>query len=262
MTCFRARAAEALGCKSDPAAPRRARAFPPFVTLLCPDVARSRSTRLKWGASGARGRHTCSISISVPAKSFGCKNRTGLPWAPIFGLAVAEHARALGFELVARGDDVFDLVAEMMHAAFWIALQEFGDRRVRAERMQQARSSCWAVRRTPPSRRDRARALGPRRARRAFRDRSLAAFSRSGTAMATWFSFPIILSSIEMAGRRGTAAERAPTTNSQRRGSRRRIRSKPCLIAAKRASIRGSNSTSVKMYGQSFSMPSRTSSPT
>ncbi len=30
--------------------------------------------------------HACSSSTSVPQKSFGCRNRTGLPWAPIFGL--------------------------------------------------------------------------------------------------------------------------------------------------------------------------------
>src|SRR3984957_17371686 len=27
----------------------------------------------------------CSISTSAPEKSFGCRNNTGLPWAPIFG---------------------------------------------------------------------------------------------------------------------------------------------------------------------------------
>jgi hypothetical protein len=48
----------------------------------------------------------------------------------------------------------------------------------------------------------------------------------------------------------------------QRFGLRPRMWSKPCLIAAKRASIIGSNSRSVKIYGQSFSTPSRTSSPT
>lgn len=30
-------------------------------------------------------RYTCSSSTSVPQKSFGCKNSTGLPCAPIFG---------------------------------------------------------------------------------------------------------------------------------------------------------------------------------
>src|SRR4029077_7347572 len=47
-----------------------------------------------------------------------------------------------------------------------------------------------------------------------------------------------------------------------RRGFRSRIRSKPAFIAAKRASTIGSNSVSVKIYAQSFSIPSRTSSPT
>src|SRR6266550_3308428 len=43
----------------------------------------------------------------------------------------------------------------------------------------------------------------------------------------------------------------------QRFGLRPRMWSKPCLISAKRASIIGSNSRSVKIYGQSFSTPSR-----
>src|SRR5579863_9334970 len=73
---FRARAAEALGCKSDP--PRLGERELFHFGVFAP----SGNER---GASGARGLHTCSISISVPAKSFGCKNRTGLPWAPIFG---------------------------------------------------------------------------------------------------------------------------------------------------------------------------------
>jgi hypothetical protein len=47
-----------------------------------------------------------------------------------------------------------------------------------------------------------------------------------------------------------------------RRALRSRILSKPRFISVKRASIIGSNSQSVKMYGQSFSIPSRTSSPT
>jgi hypothetical protein len=35
-----------------------------------------------------------------------------------FRLAAAEHARALRFQAVAIGDDVLDLVAEMVRAAF------------------------------------------------------------------------------------------------------------------------------------------------
>ena len=53
-----------------------------------------------------------------------------------------------------------------------------------------------------------------------------------------------------------------PNSRCYRWGFRSRIRSKPAFIAAKRASTKGSNSLSVKIYGQSFSIPSRTSSPT
>ena len=54
-----------------------------------------------------------------------------------FRLAVAEHARALGLETIARRDDVVDLVTDVMHAAVGIALEEFRDRRIRAERLEQ-----------------------------------------------------------------------------------------------------------------------------
>ena len=70
-------------------------------------------------------------------KSLGCRNSTGLPCAPIFGIAVAQHAGAVGLEPVARGDDVVDLVAEVMHAAGRILFQEGGDRRGLAQRLQQ-----------------------------------------------------------------------------------------------------------------------------
>ena len=53
------------------------------------------------------------------------------------GRAVAEHARALGFELVACRKDIVDLVADVVDAAVRIALQELGDRLVCAERLQQ-----------------------------------------------------------------------------------------------------------------------------
>jgi hypothetical protein len=51
-------------------------------------------------------------------------------------LAIAEHARAVGFESIAGGEDVLDLIAEMVHATVGIALKEFGDRGVRTQRMQ------------------------------------------------------------------------------------------------------------------------------
>ena len=43
-------------------------------------------------------------------------------------LPVAEHARALRLELVARRKNVVDLVADMMDAAVGVAVEEFGDR--------------------------------------------------------------------------------------------------------------------------------------
>jgi hypothetical protein len=45
------------------------------------------------------------------------------------GLAVAEHARAVGLEPVAHRDDVVDLVADVVDAAVGIAVEEFRDRR-------------------------------------------------------------------------------------------------------------------------------------
>ncbi|MEY9691729.1 hypothetical protein ABH976_002875 [Bradyrhizobium ottawaense] len=83
--------------------------------------------------------YACSISTSAPEKSFGCRNSTGLPWAPIFGTpsVVAEHPRALLHQRVARGDDVDDLVADMVDAAVGIALEEFCDRRGLAERLDE-----------------------------------------------------------------------------------------------------------------------------
>src|SRR5208337_5578335 len=32
-----------------------------------------------------KGTQACSSSTKVPQKSFGCRNNTGLPWAPILG---------------------------------------------------------------------------------------------------------------------------------------------------------------------------------
>ena len=46
--------------------------------------------------------------------------------------AVAEHARALRREPVARRKDVVDLVAEVVDAAIRVALEKFGDRRILA----------------------------------------------------------------------------------------------------------------------------------
>ena len=94
---FRARAAEALGCQGDP--PRLVER----KLCFCRQSARSRSA-FRQSPSGAG---------TAPA----CRERRSLG-------SVAEHARAFGLELIARGEYVIDLVAQMVHAAFRIALQE------------------------------------------------------------------------------------------------------------------------------------------
>src|SRR5229473_8309776 len=52
-------------------------------------------------------------------------------------LAIAENTRAAGGEAIARGNDVGDLVAEMVHAAARVLGEITGDRRVGAERLEQ-----------------------------------------------------------------------------------------------------------------------------
>src|SRR5262249_25398221 len=53
------------------------------------------------------------------------------------GLAIAEHARTEAQKRGARRFDVRHLIAEVMDAAEPVALQEAGDRRTLAERLQQ-----------------------------------------------------------------------------------------------------------------------------
>src|SRR5580693_2554833 len=62
------------------------------------------------------------------AEILGMEEQYRLVVSAEFGLAVAKHARAFGLELVARGNDVFHLVADMVHAASRIALEEVAHR--------------------------------------------------------------------------------------------------------------------------------------
>src|SRR5215471_5226707 len=61
----------------------------------------------------------------------------GLAMGADLRLAVAEHARALPLQTVARSDDVVDLVADVVDAAVGIALEKFRDRRALAERLEE-----------------------------------------------------------------------------------------------------------------------------
>ena len=81
--------------------------------------------------------YACSSSIRVPQKSFGCRNSTGLSCAPSLRLAVAEHAGAAGAQPVAGGEDVVDLVADMVHAAGRVLVEKAAHRRIGPERLQQ-----------------------------------------------------------------------------------------------------------------------------
>src|SRR5690606_10031688 len=63
-----------------------------------------------------------------PAEILGVQEQHRLLVRADLGLAVAEHARALGLELVAGGQDVVHLEAHMVHAAGGMIGQELGDR--------------------------------------------------------------------------------------------------------------------------------------
>ncbi len=73
----------------------------------------------------------------MPQKSFGMQEQHRLAVGADLRLALAEHARALRHEPVARFPDVGHLVAEMVDAAIGVALEEGGDRRLVAEHAEQ-----------------------------------------------------------------------------------------------------------------------------
>ena len=76
------------------------------------------------------------------------------------GIAVAEHAGASRHQPVAGGDDVVDLIADMMHAAVGVALQKRGDGRAGAKWLQQFDLGVRQTGRKPRSRHGRAASPG------------------------------------------------------------------------------------------------------
>ena len=75
---------------------------------------------------------SCSCLLDLDqgaAEILGVQEQHRLAVGADLRLAVAEHARALGLEPVARRDDVVDLVADVVNAAVGIALEKFRDRR-------------------------------------------------------------------------------------------------------------------------------------
>ena len=102
-------------------------------------TARSTTARSRSPARSRSNRPSqfCSISTSAPEKSFGCRNSTGLPCAPIFGTPSPSTRAPSSISGVARRDDVGHVVADVMDAAVGIALDEFRDRRGLAERLDE-----------------------------------------------------------------------------------------------------------------------------
>ena len=72
----------------------------------------------------------------MPQKILGMQEQHRLAVRADLRVAVAKHARALRLQLVAGGDDVIDLVADVMNAAVGILFDELGDRRILAERLE------------------------------------------------------------------------------------------------------------------------------
>jgi hypothetical protein len=63
-----------------------------------------------------------------PAKIFGMQEQHRLAMRADLWLAIAEHTGSLPFQLVSRGDDVIDLVADVVDAPVGIALEELRNR--------------------------------------------------------------------------------------------------------------------------------------
>ena len=53
------------------------------------------------------------------------------------GFARAQHAGARRLKLIARGEDILDLVADVVNAARGVLFEEAGDGRALAQRVQQ-----------------------------------------------------------------------------------------------------------------------------
>src|SRR5262249_12783878 len=77
------------------------------------------------------------------AEILGVKKQNWLAVRTDFGLAGAEHASALGQQLIAGREYVFHLIADVMDAAIGIALKEFGNWRGFSERLKQLDFRIW-----------------------------------------------------------------------------------------------------------------------
>ena len=140
----------------------------------------------------AHGLQACSSSTSVPLKSLGCRNSTGLPCAPILGSPSPSTRAPAALSLSRAALMSLDLVADVVNAAGRVALQERRDRRALAQRLEQLDLGVGQVHEHHRDAVRRAPAAAPTPARRACARYWSAALARLGTAMATWLRRPII----------------------------------------------------------------------
>jgi hypothetical protein len=80
-----------------------------------------------------------------PAEIFGVQEQHRLVMGTETRLAITEHSCTLGAQPVSRGDDVIDLVANVVHAASRIAFKKTAHRRGVAERLEQLDPGVWQV---------------------------------------------------------------------------------------------------------------------
>src|SRR3954452_1159200 len=86
-----------------------------------------RAPRATFSRQRGRRTHTSNL-LEFDQRSveiLRMQEQYGLPVRSDLGLAVAQHARAACFQLVASREDVVHLVADMVHAPVGVLLEEF-----------------------------------------------------------------------------------------------------------------------------------------
>ena len=216
-------------------------------------------------------RHACSSSTSVPLKSLGCRNSTGLPCAPILGSPSPSTRAPCGLQAVAGGQDVVDLVADVMDAARRVLVEEALDRRGLAEHAQQLD---LGVRQLDEHRLhavlglvlDRPRRWRPaRRGTAAPRPRCRARRWRRGSGGRSWHgllsgSSAARVSALSRVIWTSTIGRRCRGRSSAWRTAPRDRLADPLVVASRRSSLRSSTASVIASRGAPRSSPNRSSS--
>src|SRR5262245_16969820 len=81
---------------------------------------------------------SCLLQLDQAAEEvLGVQEKHRLAMGADLRLPIAQHPRALGLQPIAGGQDVLDLVTDMVDAAGGITVEEGRDRRIAAERLQE-----------------------------------------------------------------------------------------------------------------------------